>query len=475
MEFPCIVTSLECLACRGCCAFAHSGGDWSPRLTPEDISLLKKVSSDQAWLEGQKRVALVPSVRGQACFFLDEASHHCRVYPSRPYECRFYPFLLSHEDGVVRVYAHLSCPALGETLKKNDWRRSVSGVRVFFQQDTTLLWVRENAQHLVDYRPFLNEMKYLFDVGLVDDGARLLKIKPRLDQALAQRKNSCSALHFSQIFSWKDAFTFDVIDVADNTLVFARQPIGTFLYWPPLGERIHMDAVERAFSIMQEENGASGISRIENVSEADLAVFEGKRFVKRVRGHEYIYRKADIAGLAGKKYHSKRHEINQLLHVRHLEYRPFELSDGEACRILFEQWLDARRMKYDDEVYRALLSENLAVHKGIFSHAPALGLIGRVVLIDGKVKAYTFGYPLSEGVFCVFLEVADPSVTGLASFIFREFAADAALKEFDLINAMDDFGMPQVASAKSHWHPSALAPVYTVSWVSALSGKKISE
>jgi len=120
-------------------------------------------------------------------------------------------------------------------------------------------------------------------------------------------------------------------------------------------------------------------------------------------------------------------------------------------------------MKYDDEVYRSMLSENRAVHASVFLHADALGLIGRVAVIDGKVKAYTFGYPLSEDMFCVFLEVADPAVPGLASFIFREFAQDAALKEFGHINAMDDFGMPQVAAAKRHWHPTALQPVYTVS------------
>lgn len=496
MEFPGIVTSAQCLACKGCCAFLHSGGDWSPRLTPEDISLLTEADPERTWLNGEERVSLVPSSRGQACFFLDEASHHCRVYAKRPYECRLYPFLLSHEDGVVKLYAHLSCPALGELFKKDDWRRRISSTRAFFQQDATLAWVRENARYFVDYRPFLAEMKYLFDVAVVDEGARLLQIKPEIDAALACRReviprlkadgspsvsseilplcarqndvmerlsSTCSAFHFSQLFVWKDAFIFEAVQIENSTLVFARQPVGTFLFWPPLGKIISSKAIEHAFRIMREENGPGGVSRIENVSEADLSAFADERFIKHLRGHEYIYRRADIAALAGKKYHAKRHEINMLMRSHHVEYRPFVASDAQACRILFEQWLDVKRMKYDDEVYRSMLSENRAVHTSVFLNADALGLIGRVAVIDGKVKAYTFGYPLSESIFCVFLEVADPAVAGLASFIFREFAADAALKDVEHINAMDDFGMPHVAAAKRHWHPSVLQPVYTVS------------
>jgi uncharacterized protein len=463
MEFPGIVTSAQCLECKGCCAFAHSGGDWSPRLTPEDISLLAGAAPERTWLNGDERVALVPSSRGQACYFLDEGSHHCRVYAKRPYECRLYPFLLSHEDGLVRLYAHLSCPALGELFKKDDWRRRVSAVRAFFQQDKTLAWVRENARHFVDYRPFLAEMKYLFDVAIVDDGVRLLQMKPEIDAALACHQHTCSAFHFSQLFVWKGAFCFEAVQFDNSTLVFARQPVGTFLFWPPLGKGIRPEAIEHAFGVMREENGPGGVSRIENVPEADLSAFADERFIKHVRGHEYIYLKEDIAHLVGKKYHAQRHEINMLMRAHHVEYRPFKASDARECRILFEQWLDVKRMKYDDEVYCSMLSENRAVHASAFSHADALGLIGRVAVIDGKVKAYTFGYPLSEKMFCVFLEVADPGVHGLASFIFREFAADAALKEFEHINAMDDFGMPQVAAAKRHWHPSALQPVYTVS------------
>lgn len=463
MEFPNVVTSQQCLECRGCCAFAHSGGDWSPRLTPEDASMLAGVFPGKEWQDGEERVALVSSSRGQACFFLDEADHRCRAYGVRPYECRLYPFLLSLEDGVVRVYAHLSCPALADMLKKKDWRRSISAVRVFFQQDKTLGWVRQYATHLVDYRPFLAEMKYLFDVAVVDGGEKLLAQKARMEQALAGRDRDCSALHFSQLFVWKEAFSFDVQVVEDATLVFARQAIGTFLFWPPLGKVIPRDAVERAFEVMGQENGAGGLSRIEHVSGKDLESFSDERFIKYLRGHEYIYRQADIAALRGKKYHAKRHEINLLKRAHHVEYRPFEAGDRTECLILFEQWLDDRRMKYDDEVYRSLLQENRAVHASVFLHARTLGLTGRVVVVDKKIKAYTFGYPLSGSTFCVFLEVADPSVVGLASFIFREFAADKALQNIEYINAMDDFGMPQVAAAKSHWHPAVLLPVYTVS------------
>ena len=89
-------------------------------------------------------------------------------------------------------------------------------------------------------------------------------------------------------------------------------------------------------------------------------------------------------------------------------------------------------------------------------------MIRRVVTIDDRIAGYTFGYPVNDDVFCDLLEVADPDVPGLAAFLFREFCADEAVRSFRFINAMDTFGMPNVAQAKLSYRPSFLEPVYAV-------------
>jgi hypothetical protein len=62
----------------------------------------------------------------------------------------------------------------------------------------------------------------------------------------------------------------------------------------------------------------------------------------------------------------------------------------------------------------------------------------------------------------VLFEVADLAVSGLSAFIFSRLCADAALAEFEFINAMDDFAADGLSRAKRLWRPIRLEPVYTV-------------
>jgi hypothetical protein len=398
------------------------------------------------------------------CGFLDAPSHHCRVYVNRPFECQLYPFVMSREDGRVKVYAHLGCPFLAEHKDSPALRSALSRARIFFQKQG-LDWTRANSAVLADYRVFSDELVYLFDVAFADNGEAFFKQRPLIDAALAARSGRLSARSFVSMFLWKEHFTFEAEEAGGNMLVFARNPVGTFLYLPPLGRTIVPAAVHAAFERMRVENGASGVSRIENVPAEELSSFNAGCFDIREQTGEYIYRRRDIAALAGQAYKSQRHEVNlfERAHAGHsVEYRAFAMSDRQGCQELFDRWLDARRAAYEDTLYRALLEDSRGVHALVFEEAPRLGMTGRVVVIDGRIAAYTFGYSLGDGVFCVAFEVADPAVKGLAAFIFRAFCADEALEDFGLINTMDDFGMPQVAAAKKAWNPVCRQAVYGV-------------
>ena len=61
---------------------------------------------------------------------------------------------------------------------------------------------------------------------------------------------------------------------------------------------------------------------------------------------------------------------------------------------------------------------------------------------------------------CVLLEVADRTIAGLATFIFRGFAREAAGRGYELMNTMDDAGLPSLARSKRAYHPLRLVPSY---------------
>jgi len=90
-------------------------------------------------------------------------------------------------------------------------------------------------------------------------------------------------------------------------------------------------------------------------------------------------------------------------------------------------------------------------------------LVGRVVRVDGHIRAYTVGYQRTPSVFCVLLEVTDRRIPGLAEFIFRESCREAVEGGYECVNTMDDSGLPSLARSKQAYHPLRLLPSHIAS------------
>jgi hypothetical protein len=318
----------------------------------------------------------------------------------------------------------------------------------------------------------------------------LLSKKPLVDQYLSLQEHQLSAYHFSYIFAWSDFFdfSFDVID--DHLCTFAKSSSGTFLYLPPLGkDPLNENLLSECFKRMGPESLKRKVSRVECIEPSalsgwlreghpqpartlDFPCFGGQdgdtrrqaplTLALEPRNSEYIYNKNDIIELSGNAYKSKRHDINHFNKTYQASYVPYTHDHLEGCMALYESWALRRAEEHPDTIYGAMLEDNKHVHRLIFQYADDLGLVGRVVLIEKKVCAYSFGYSLNSQTFCVLLEVADLEKTGLPAYIFNQFCADKVWGGHTKVNAMDDFGMPNVARTKAAYHPVELLPSYTL-------------
>jgi hypothetical protein len=76
--------------------------------------------------------------------------------------------------------------------------------------------------------------------------------------------------------------------------------------------------------------------------------------------------------------------------------------------------------------------------------------------------AYTFGYWLTPQTFCVLLEVADRSISGLAQFLFRETCRAAIKRGVTYINAMDDAELVGLREAKLAYRPTLVVKNWVV-------------
>ncbi|MFH0754389.1 MAG: phosphatidylglycerol lysyltransferase domain-containing protein [Candidatus Omnitrophota bacterium] len=459
MQIPSFLTSEQCLACRGCCLFHDAHGDWSPRLMPEDVAALLPHAGDAAWQEGSDQIRLKGCAGGaHACSFLNVQDHHCSVYAHRPFECRLYPFLLSREAHGFKVYAHLSCPAIAALKKAGTWGAAVAAIREYFQKVEVQALVERGAASYPDYSLSTDEVEEVF---AFDPAARLWAMRPYMERALSARPGILSSRSFVNMLAWKDFFDFSYEEFDGCACVFAAQPAGIFMYWPPLGV-LTRGAVDAGFGHMRAHNHGGSLTRVENVAAHELPYFDQARYRFEQRGQEYVYARRDIAGLCGKSYKSRRGDVNIFERSGAHVFRPYEDRDFNACAGLYDRWAQGRDRTHADEAYRFMLEDNRIVHRVILSYASRLGLVGRVVEVNGLIEAYTFGYALSADTFCVLLEVADVLRKGLPAFVFSRFCRDKALEEFTWINAMDDMSTGGLARAKMLWRPTRLEPLYAV-------------
>lgn len=279
---------------------------------------------------------------------------------------------------------------------------------------------------------------------------------------LAASRHELSVYAFANILIWKGLFDISWAVVEDNLCVFFKDKIGCFLYLPPLGEKVSRKSVESAFGMMDKFNcNNKEVSRIENVEEDDLEFYRSAGYAAGEKFGEYLCLVSDLAGLSGGRFKHKRACYNYFVKHYEYEYLPFSLRrHKEGCLKLYQRWAGARKRQNQDALYQGMLKDGAACLNALLDNYEKLDLAGRAVIIDKKIKGFTFGYALNKDIFCILYEITDLDVRGLAQFIFSEFCRE--LKDFKYINIMDDSGLTNLKKVKLSYRPQRIAPAYII-------------
>ncbi len=293
--------------------------------------------------------------------------------------------------------------------------------------------------------------------------SEVLYYKSLVDRYLKETSGQLAGLSFSNIFVWQDFFEFQFEEMDGNLCIFASEQAGVFLYLPLLGKTMSAKAITQCFERMCRINKGSAVTRIENVSQEQLVHFPSQEYKIYKKSYEYLYYRKDLVGLKGDDYKPKRNAYNHFVKNFSATYCPYECAMAAQCLELYDSWEKAKRLSLQEEIDLALLEDNKSVHRRVLSSFDQLDLIGRVVQIQGKIIAYTFGYFVSAQTFCVLCEIADKEYQGLATYIFNQLCQDLALRDVKFINAMDDFALENVNRTKMFFRPVVLLPIYTVS------------
>ncbi len=240
---------------------------------------------------------------------------------------------------------------------------------------------------------------------------------------------------------------------------------------PPLGPRAGtgsqpttslQEVMDQVMTFMDTRNQGTQVSRIENIPAELKDVLQPWGYAFTTKDSDYLYRTADLIQLKANSYKSQRSAYNRFTRSHRIRVAPYRMIDRDACLALFHRWTHQKDeiavplIGAHAEISRLMLREGTSAHRVILQEYRELGLTGRVVWVDGSIKAYAFGYPRSREVFCLLVEVADRSIPGLAQYLFREFCRE--IQRYPFLNTMTDSGLPSVARTKHAYHPTQLVP-----------------
>jgi len=286
------------------------------------------------------------------------------------------------------------------------------------------------------------------------------KDKSLFDRFLSLKPHQLSTYAFENIYIWKGLFNIKWFVFQDSLCVFFQDTIGCFLYLAPLSQDKKPEVIKKVFQIMDRLNKNKDISRIENIEEGDTSFYKDLGYVCQNKSYDYLCLRGDLAKLRGNKFKSKRACFNYFIKHYEFRYLPFSLKYRDDCLELYNSWAKERKAKNLDRIYQGMLEDSRRSLKNALDNYSDLNFIGRLVRINKKIKAFTFGFQLNQDTFCILYEITDLSIKGLSQFIFTRFCSE--LENYKYINIMDDSGLENLKKVKLSYYPAKLIPAYIV-------------
>lgn len=264
-------------------------------------------------------------------------------------------------------------------------------------------------------------------------------------QALHKASGSrASDYSFGNIWGWAEHYGLEWR--FSDSLCWIRQTLPTVQYWAPMG-----DWAQTAWEDIAELRAIGSFIRVPaKLSTMWEAALPGKVRVEETRGHwDYLYKAEELAALSGNRFHKKKNLLNQFLKLYpDYSYLPMTLDCVEAVLKMQEEWCQWRECL----VSSALLAENTAVERVLRYWDVLPNLAGGVVMLHGKVVAYTVGEPLTDDTLVVHFEKGTTEFKGIYQAVNCLFARQEgeAYTYFNREQDLDDEGLRK---AKESYNP----------------------
>lgn len=285
----------------------------------------------------------------------------------------------------------------------------------------------------------------------------MLNFKPILPQNIEELKKylSLSPACFCDrspgiAVLWRDVY-FNNYCIFDDTLIVRSLFGGKTEFLCPAGKNVG-GAIEEIIAYCDEEKIACMIYSLSD-SEADALLKKYPKSQKTTNRDwsDYVYDKAAMLSLTGKKYATQRNHINKFKSL-YSDYS-FEPIRDECIPELIEF---TENFSFPSQKSGNGAATELTVCVDALKNFSTLGMLGGVLKVGGKVVGYSIGEVLGDMLF-VHIEKADTEYQGayqmVTNLFLKTFADDEQIK---FVNREDDCGDEGLRRSKLSYHPVAL-------------------
>lgn len=233
-------------------------------------------------------------------------------------------------------------------------------------------------------------------------------------------------------------------------------------YLMPIGNGNIEEAVNKLISNVNSHGKKLLLFGVPGKMKEDLEnIFKTKfKYTNNRDWADYIYLSEKMISLSGRKLANKRSDAKKFYNEYgdRLYIEKISKKNIEGIRDFQQKWL--RENIGHNEEKRQLEMENLAIQKGLDNFCD-LGLEGIVMMIDEKIVAYSYGYPMTDNIVDVIIEKADYKYNNIYRVINIEYIKNCC-KNHMYVNREEDIGLEGLRMVKMAYQPEILLEKFDV-------------
>ncbi|MDU2065060.1 MAG: phosphatidylglycerol lysyltransferase domain-containing protein [Sporomusaceae bacterium] len=289
----------------------------------------------------------------------------------------------------------------------------------------------------------------------------VLEDKELIDSYFQANRYESSVYTFTNFYMWRKPYNIEWAEVEGCLCVRATHHDHTYML-PPIPKATGGSIAAALTVVIDYFKELGQPFLLKGATLDDKAALEAARpnlftFEADRKNFDYVYLAEDLKWLKGRKYSSKKNHLNYFKRTySQYQYLPLTPDLLPSCKKTALEWYELRGLDEDSEID---LEKDAVID--MLDHFAAMKLTGGVILIDGKMEAFSIGEPLNSDTAVIHVEKGNPNIRGLYQAINQEFCRNA-WEIMTYINREEDMGMEGLRQAKESYHPVKMVEKYDV-------------